>query len=93
MPKIKQHPNDPTMFMFWDIGLQQPNAFYIRADRGWKWNGDYDNPTVSPSVLLTLGDLTRSHLFITDGKIRYLSDCTHDLAGQTVDMVDFPEDW
>lgn len=30
------------------------------------------------------------HLFITDGKIRYLNDCTHEMAGQTVDMEDLP---
>lgn len=26
------------------------------------------------------------HSFVTDGKIRFLNDCTHDLAGQTVDL-------
>ena len=26
------------------------------------------------------------HSFITDGKIQYLSDCTHSLAGQTIDL-------
>jgi hypothetical protein len=29
------------------------------------------------------------HSFITDGKIQFLSDCTHELAGQTVPMVEF----
>lgn len=29
------------------------------------------------------------HSFITDGKIQYLNDCTHDLKGQTVDLPDF----
>jgi hypothetical protein len=28
------------------------------------------------------------HTFIKAGKIQFLSDCTHHLAGQTVDMVD-----
>lgn len=28
------------------------------------------------------------HTFVTDGRIQYLSDCTHHLAGQTVDMVE-----
>jgi len=28
------------------------------------------------------------HSFITDGKIQFLSDCTHHLAGQTVDLND-----
>lgn len=29
------------------------------------------------------------HSFVTDGKIQYLSDCTHELAGQTVELEDF----
>ena len=29
------------------------------------------------------------HTFVTDGRIQYLGDCTHELAGQTIDMVDF----
>lgn len=28
------------------------------------------------------------HSFVRDGKIQYLSDCTHELAGQTVDMAE-----
>jgi hypothetical protein len=31
---------------------------------------------------------TRCHSFVRDGKIQFLSDCTHKLAGQTVDMVE-----
>lgn len=30
----------------------------------------------------------RCHSFVTDGRIEYLSDCTHSLAGQTVNMED-----
>lgn len=29
------------------------------------------------------------HSFITDGEIRFLGDCTHSLAGQTVALPDF----
>lgn len=28
------------------------------------------------------------HLYVTNGQIRYLTDCTHHLAGQVVDMKD-----
>ena len=28
------------------------------------------------------------HSFVTDGQIRFLSDCTHELADQTVDLPD-----
>lgn len=32
----------------------------------------------------------RCHTFVTDGRIQFLSDCTHELAGQTVDMAAVP---
>lgn len=28
----------------------------------------------------------RCHSYVTDGKIQYLNDCTHELAGQTIDL-------
>lgn len=30
------------------------------------------------------------HTFITDGQIQYLSDCTHEYAGKTIPLPDFP---
>jgi hypothetical protein len=30
------------------------------------------------------------HSFVTDGRIQFLSDCTHALAGQTVELPDYP---
>lgn len=30
------------------------------------------------------------HSFVTDGRIQFLDDCTHPLAGQTVDLPEFP---
>lgn len=32
------------------------------------------------------------HSFITDGRIQFLSDCTHELAGQTVELPDITEE-
>ena len=31
------------------------------------------------------------HSFVTDGRIQFLSDCTHALAGQTVDLPAWPQ--
>lgn len=56
----------------------------------WTWNGDYEKPTVSPSIVTNVGKL-RCHIFIRDGKIEFLSDCSHELAGQTVPME--PIEW
>lgn len=30
------------------------------------------------------------HSFVTDGRIRFLNDCTHDLAGETIDLPNWP---
>jgi len=59
----------------------------------WEWNGSLENPTFSPSlrVMGGPGGATSCHSFIRDGKIEYLSDCTHALAGQTVELPELDE--
>lgn len=78
---------------------------------GWTFNGDYEKPTLSPSILvrgtrpLTDDEYKRvmngekitpdpfiCHSFVKDGRIQYLGDCTHELKGQTVDLIDV-KDW
>lgn len=69
---------------------------------GWGFSGSVEAPTFTPSVLVTHPahpDATeefkewrterRCHSFVTDGRIQFLSDCTHELAGQTVDLPDW----
>lgn len=53
---------------------------------------------VEPSVLTRAGGTPEDprppyvcHCFIRNGMIEFLTDCTHNLAGQTVPMVDLPE--
>ena len=36
---------------------------------------------------------TICHSFVTDGRIQFLGDCTHALAGQTVDIPPFDSDY
>lgn len=33
------------------------------------------------------------HSYVTDGKIQFLSDCTHHLTDKTVELADIPEKW
>jgi oligoribonuclease NrnB/cAMP/cGMP phosphodiesterase (DHH superfamily) len=61
----------------------------------WQWNGDPERPTFTPSLLtrFVMRDEQRvCHSFVTDGVWRYLGDCTHDKAGQSMPVVDLP-DW
>jgi hypothetical protein len=70
----------------------------------WKWNNSMEKPTFKPSILVSYGDNTEQawsctarrtavnrvcHSFITDGKIKFCNDSTHDLAGKTVDLPEF----
>lgn len=58
-------------------------------DSRWTFNGDVERPTFQPS-LMTLGP-PRCHSFVTDGKIQFLADCDHELAGTTVDLEEVEE--
>lgn len=104
--------------LFWCPGCKEYHGIYVDKNKPvhWDFNGDYDKPTLSPSVLVTTGHYiaghtgkcwcdyqrehpndkvfgcSRCHSFIRDGKIQYLSDCTHELAGQTVEMQDKKEE-
>lgn len=63
-----------------------------RSETGnWSWNGDTEKPTLHPSILTTYqhGEvLYKCHSFVNDGSIQFLSDCSHELAGQTIDLLE-----
>lgn len=57
----------------------------------WEFNGNADLPTFAPSILVSWDhgeEHTKRacHSFVKDGRIQFLSDCWHKLAGQTVDL-------
>ena len=109
---------DSGRTMFLCPGCSTSHVLSIAAG-GWGFNGDGDNPTFTPSVLVTGRDFTPSgqaafdawhaagcpaldskkfdsaptvcHSFITNGRIQFLDDCTHGLAGQSVDLPDWSE--
>lgn len=87
---------------YWEVG-GPAGGVTIPRDGRWTFNGDYVNPTFSPSVNETWGKEgqthanlaadprpNRNHCFIRDGKIEYLSDCTHKYAGQTCELTAYP---
>ncbi len=70
----------------------------------WGYNGNPEAPTFTPSILVRWNEPSDKdcefdnpakdrqmvcHSFVTDGRIQFLNDCTHSLAGQTVDIPDF----
>jgi len=101
-------------------GCRETHAVSISGGHpGWTFNGDFERPTLSPSVLVRTGHYCNTppvpgdcacdfqerypeedpwewpcavcHSFVRDGQIQFLGDCTHALAGQTVDLPELPE--
>jgi len=73
--------------------LHQIPTKHSHPGANWNFNGDMEKPTFSPSLLVrsAWGDEREKrvcHSFIRDGMWQFLNDCTHDLAGQTVPMID-----
>ncbi len=86
--------------MFWCPGCDGAHQVGVGQGPGprWGYNGNPDRPTFTPSVLVTYNGPDAGidgappavcHSFVTDGRIQFLGDCTHALAGQTVDLPDF----
>jgi len=80
------------MFLFWCPGCNCAHA----VNHGWRFNGDGDRPTFEPSILVNAPGQFHNptaltcHSFVRDGRIQFLGDSTHALAGQTVDLPDWP---
>jgi hypothetical protein len=82
----------PGCVLFGGTGLHMLPVRGDTADQpSWDWDGDEDAPTLSPSVLTRYNDDV-CHSFIRGGMVEFLSDCTHELAGQTVPLPPL-EDW
>lgn len=79
---------------FWCPGCDGAHAVAVGDGPGprWGYNDNPGKPTFTPSILVTWPSLTkRCHSFVTDGRIQFLGDCTHALAGQTVDIPDWDD--
>lgn len=84
--------SDPSLWHVYCPGCKTPHVFRVKGPRAWTVNSV--NPlTVSPSLLVTAPgrDSYRCHSFIKNGVWEFLGDCSHDLKGTKVPMVDLPD--
>lgn len=69
------------------FNVNQPN---IVTGKRWNWDGNKEAPTFSPDLTLKIGAKV-CHFYVMEGRIEYMRDSTHSLAGQHMPMVHFPD--
>lgn len=76
------------------IAVERPLRNQAGREIRWGFDGNMEAPTFTPSVLVfwTPKDRNngRCHYFIRNGMIEFCADSTHELAGQTVPLPDYP---
>ncbi len=88
-------PRGGKLYVFHCPGCKYSHPFEVDAPNGtgWTWNGSLEKPTFTPSLLVAKDmPSARCHSFVTDGRIQFLGDCFHALAGQTVELPNWDEE-
>lgn len=94
MAKFKGVSNFQGHYMFECPGCKVAHEINTKTGNDepvWGFNFDMNKPTVKPSIRVRWpekGVEKTCHSFITGGMIQFLSDCTHELAGNTVELPD-----
>lgn len=81
-----------TGILHWCPACNETHHYTTDGSRGWTFNGDAEKPSFSPSMKITWGrpPETCCHYFLTDGVIHYCADSTHNQAGKSVPLPDWP---
>jgi len=86
--------NEKTGHYIFDCpGCKTVHGITTIGPTAWKFNNSLEKPTVTPSILanFTSGNERRCHSYITDGKIKFLGDCYHELKNKTVELPDYKD--
>jgi hypothetical protein len=91
---------------FWCPGCFRAHQITVSREAApdgpcWGFDGNVERPTFTPSIFVNRPGPSFNpgapscHSFVTNGRILFLQDCTHQSAGQTVDLPDWPDfpDW
>lgn len=98
----KLHELSPNYVAFHCPGCECGHGVPVNGTKGengagWSWNGSKESPTLNPSILVNgrAGFVNptqpKCHSFVRDGKIMFLTDCSHKLAGQTVEIPEWED--
>lgn len=72
----------------WNGSMESPTLTPSILVTGVKQLTDEQHETYVKTGVLPEAEPLRCHSFVTEGRIQFLGDCTHALAGQTVELPD-----
>ena len=84
---MKAHRATDNLILIFCPGCGNAHGF----DARWTFNGDFERPSFSPSMHVEAGGPNTCHSFVRDGKIQFLTDSHHALAGQTVELPEWED--
>ena len=82
--------DDDTKYQLWFL-CPACNAYHA-INQEWKFNEDYDKPSIEPSIRVNGSNnngVFECHTWITKGKVKFFSDCSHEMARKQ--WIDLPE--
>ena len=95
-PILRGLPNN--QLAFWCPGCQMAHVVAVGEGAQWTYNQNPEKPTISPSIKVTHPwwvaeteqyEARVCHSFVVDGKIQFLLDSWHPLAGRVVALPEF----
>ena len=90
MPTFLKH---NQYYIHWCEGCEQIHLVPdFEGKPRWVFNGNFEKPTLTPSVLQGPETSTVCHYFIRDGEIDYCGDCHHVLKGSKHLLKNIPDD-
>jgi hypothetical protein len=96
MAKVWERTENGERFVsFHCPGCEYGHQVRVAGKDAWEWNGSSEKPTIKPSIFVNKGSanpgVPACHSVVTDGKINFLADCSHALAGKVVDLPDWED--
>lgn len=98
--RVRKHkpvtPSQPVQIVIDCPACKMAHLVPVTGPKSWTWNGSLTRPTMSPSIAVRwdYGEDREAHcchFHITHGSIKFESDCTHAMAGQTVELAPIVE--
>ena len=97
LAKLLTYDSGEAHLVFWCPGCNCRHPVRVRSAAGgvgatcWGWNDSLELPTITPSIKTEWkwGQKQAPHVchcYVESGEIRYLDDCTHEFAGQTMTL-------